>query len=216
MNRQLALLVVVTLIVLVSGCTTASDTQPSAEPATGSLAISSTPPGSEIYLDGAYRGITPLTIPDVQIGSHTLEVRNPEYTSWSTSVDIQAGSNVSLNATLVPVAVPTTIPTTVPTAIPTPELPSVVGCWKMEFFKGGATHAYLLELQPGGTGELSSGSVSVEITWSYDPHSDVVEFSHPSIRDPAETINYVFDYNESTDTLTDRNNPSIFYVRERC
>jgi hypothetical protein len=216
MNRQLALLVVVTLIVLVSGCTTTPGAQSSAEPATGSLAISSTPPGSEIYLDGAYRGITPLTIPDVQIGSHTLEVRNPEYTSWSTSIEIQAGSNVSLNAALVPVVVPTTIPTTVPTAIPSPNLPPVVGCWKMEFFKGGATHAYLLELQPGGTGELSSGSVSVDITWSYDPRSDVVEFSHPGIHDPADTADYVFDYDGSADTLTDRNNPSIFYVREAC
>ena len=76
MYRKLSLIFVVALLVLVSGCTT---TLPRALPSegatTGSLDISSIPQGSEIYVDGVYKGTTPLVLSDVTSGSHILELR---------------------------------------------------------------------------------------------------------------------------------------------
>ncbi len=177
MYRKMVLLILILLLVISSGCTTSSNTQTTDETTTGSLTISSSPPGSEIYLDGVYRGTTPLTISDVPEGFHTLELQCHGYSSWSTSVEINGGTELSMNATLAPIVVPTTIPTTVPTTMPTPTPDSnpILGCWKMEFSKGGGIHAYILELQSGGSGRYSfDESVSVEITWSQDPNSAVV------------------------------------------
>jgi hypothetical protein len=38
----------------------------------GSLYSTSVPLGADIYLDGSYRGLTPLAIQNVSIGSHSV------------------------------------------------------------------------------------------------------------------------------------------------
>ena len=42
--------------------------------ATGGLQVSSTPPGAQVLLDGKVRGVTPLTLTDVSVGRHTIEL----------------------------------------------------------------------------------------------------------------------------------------------
>ena len=59
----------------------------------GTLQFTSSPSGAEVYLDHQYRGSTPCTIPDVELGSHTLEFRSSGYESWSTNITVSQGSS---------------------------------------------------------------------------------------------------------------------------
>jgi hypothetical protein len=228
MNRKLTLLSVVALLVLVSGCTTTGlrDLPPEGA-ATGALTISSTPPGSEIYLDGVYMGTTPTTIPDVAGGSHILELRYRDYTPWSKSLEIRGGTTSYVDATLSPVTVttplpttnpptspttnPTTLQTTVHTTVPatTPEPKTIAGCWKVEHTIGNATEAYIYDLQEGGNGWIygtyttaaRSESMSEEIRWSVDPVSAVVTIVEANPKDPADPDKWVLTYDEYADIL---------------
>ena len=198
---QKLVLAVIFLFVIASGCITSPDTPP----ATGSLAISSDPPGSEIYLDGVYRGTTPSTIPDLPAGTHTLELRYRGYSSWSASVEIIGGEKLSMTATLDPIVVPTVIPTTVPTPTPTPEPDPLLGCWEMKVDKGGGG-AYILELQSGGLGRLSAisstGSKSISIDWYQDPGSTTIYVSGINPWSSDGFLEMEFEYNKNADVLT--------------
>jgi hypothetical protein len=229
MYRELLLLFVITLLVITSGCTTTiPNTQPSVQPTTGSLNISSTPQGSEIYLDGVYRGTTPSTIPDVPNGSHYLELRYREYNSWSKSVEIQGGNTSYVDATLSPIVTQTSVPTTEPTARPTTPVPKTVGgCWKFEHSTGNTTFAYIYELKSSGTGWMYGTKTSPtktesmtpeSITWSIDPHSAVVTILEANPRDPADPDTWVLTYDENADILDGGEKGQVFmiYVRVPC
>ena len=71
-----------------------------ATPTTGSISVSSAPSGADMYLDGAYKGTTPATIPDVPPGSHTLKLEKYGYKEWLTSVHITSGVTESITAHL--------------------------------------------------------------------------------------------------------------------
>jgi hypothetical protein len=70
---------------------------------TGTLQISSDPLGANIFLDNVCRGITPLTISTVEGGSHTLVLRLPGYTDYSSPVTINPGQVLQVKADLSPV-----------------------------------------------------------------------------------------------------------------
>ncbi len=67
---------------------------------TGSISISSTPSGAEIYLDGAYKGTTPLSISGVTAGSHTIKLVKSGYNEYITSVYVEATKTATLFASL--------------------------------------------------------------------------------------------------------------------
>jgi hypothetical protein len=67
---------------------------------TGSLYVISTPSGSNIYLDAAYKGTTPLTISNIASGTHILEVDHAGYYDWKSTVDVPAGGTRTIDATL--------------------------------------------------------------------------------------------------------------------
>jgi phage replication-related protein YjqB (UPF0714/DUF867 family) len=69
-------------------------------PTTGSARIQSVPTGADIYLDGLYRGSTPLVISNLATGSHTVLLRRAGYQEYSTSIAINAGSTTELRPTL--------------------------------------------------------------------------------------------------------------------
>jgi hypothetical protein len=98
------------LSVFLCGCTTAPVEK------TGAITITSSPPGAEVYLNNEYRGTTPNTLNAVPAGNHTIEIREPGYVNWSTSIVVTSGSTASVSPSLVPVAV--SIPTTAPTVTP--------------------------------------------------------------------------------------------------
>lgn len=62
-------------------------------PPTGSLNIYSSPTGADIYLDGSYQGVTPLTISDIPVGSHTITAKKTGYDDLSKTVTVQAGTS---------------------------------------------------------------------------------------------------------------------------
>jgi hypothetical protein len=68
----------------------------------GSLNLYSTPPGADIYLDGSFRGQTPITINDISAGDHTLEATKTDYQLLSQTVTVISDSTSTLDLTLVP------------------------------------------------------------------------------------------------------------------
>jgi len=55
---------------------------------TGRLKISSDPTGAEWYLDGAYVGLTPDILRDVEKGSHKISVNKSGYQKWTTTATV--------------------------------------------------------------------------------------------------------------------------------
>jgi hypothetical protein len=74
----------------------------------GSVTVLSTPSGSSIYLDGEYEGRTPVTLSDIQPGTHTIELDAAGYYDWKTVVSVTGGSSQVVTATLSPIPVATT------------------------------------------------------------------------------------------------------------
>jgi len=66
----------------------------------GDISISTTPSGALIYLDDAYKGVTPVIIKDVLPGSHTIKLTFNEYDDWTTIIDVVEGSTNTISATL--------------------------------------------------------------------------------------------------------------------
>jgi PKD repeat protein len=58
---------------------------------TGSLVVITDPPGAEIYLDGNFKGLSPVTIQGLSAGLHTILLTMQEYTDNSTTIIITAG-----------------------------------------------------------------------------------------------------------------------------
>ena len=88
---------IVIIFVFLSGCLSGPDSQKN------TINLTSSPSGSEVYLDNQYKGATPVTIPDVGLGSHTLEYRHSGYQSWSTAITVSPGSS-NYYAALVPLS----------------------------------------------------------------------------------------------------------------
>ncbi|WP_094227363.1 PEGA domain-containing protein [Methanolobus psychrotolerans] len=66
----------------------------------GQIAVSTTPPDVDIYLDGKYVGRSPMTISSVMKGKHTVLLKKDGYNDLSTSVDVTADSQSSLSKEL--------------------------------------------------------------------------------------------------------------------
>jgi len=76
-------------------------------PATGGLSISSTPSGANVYVDNAFRGITPLSMTDISSGSHTLLIQLAGYQDYVSTVQVNKGATNTVAAALSPVTTPT-------------------------------------------------------------------------------------------------------------
>lgn len=72
---------------------------------TGSIGVSSSPPGAVARLDGGQTLVTPGTFQHVVPGTHTVEIALAGYYPFSTSVNVPAGGASSVSASLTPVQV---------------------------------------------------------------------------------------------------------------
>ncbi|MDD1681302.1 MAG: PEGA domain-containing protein, partial [Methanoregula sp.] len=81
------ILILIAVCILLAGCVTS----PPAEK--GTLKLTSSPAGAEIYLDSQYRGTTPSTISDVDPGNHTLEFRSNGYKIWKSVITVPSGTS---------------------------------------------------------------------------------------------------------------------------
>jgi hypothetical protein len=59
---------------------------------TGGIAITSAPQGANVYLEGTYKGVTPLTLQDVPAGTHALLITMKGYDDQQRSITVTAGS----------------------------------------------------------------------------------------------------------------------------
>ncbi len=66
------------------------------------LSVQSDPSGSEIWVDGKYKGITPLRLSKIAPGSYQLEMRLEGYENYTRDLDLVAGNNPRISAELKP------------------------------------------------------------------------------------------------------------------
>jgi PEGA domain len=88
---------------------------PTPTPAIGSIYVTSSPYGVDVYLDNAYKGFTPLTIDGIPNGIHTVLLRRDGYEESSRTV-VVTGNAKSISVTLAPLTTSTTTATTTATA----------------------------------------------------------------------------------------------------
>ncbi len=71
---------------------------------TGDLLIASKPKQAQLWVDGIYRGTTPLKVSDLPIGDHRLTVRAPGMTAERRFVTVNAAKPEKVKVTLKPAA----------------------------------------------------------------------------------------------------------------
>ncbi len=74
---------------------------PAAAPAdaTGTVNVTSTPDGADVYVDGQFYGNAPATV-KLKPGKHTIAVKMAGYKGWSRELTTDAGSDARLSAGL--------------------------------------------------------------------------------------------------------------------
>jgi hypothetical protein len=102
-------------------------TSPTFTPGTGTLQVSSSPTGAQVFLDNVYVGITPITIPQVTAGSHTVLLKLSGYEDWQVTAQVASGQTTPVTATLVPAT------TTQPTQGPLPGVLALVALVAIAF-----------------------------------------------------------------------------------
>jgi hypothetical protein len=77
---------------------------------TGQIIVASTPAGAELFLDNAFRGVTPVTLSDIPAGSHVVMARQAGYTDASQTVTVTGGQNTPVALGLAEIPVTTKAP----------------------------------------------------------------------------------------------------------
>lgn len=67
---------------------------------TGSLYIDTRPSGAQVTIDGRLMGTTPMRVPDVAPGSHTIRLDLAGHKSMTTTVVVRAGQQVPVRVSL--------------------------------------------------------------------------------------------------------------------
>jgi len=83
----------------------------SVKPTTASAEINSQPSGADVYINNAYKGVTPLSFENVPIDAtktYNIELRLEGYKPYTSSGSVSPGQNVVIDAALTPLAQPTT------------------------------------------------------------------------------------------------------------
>jgi len=84
---------------------------PVQNPTTGGISVISAPSQAEVYLNNAFRGLTPITLDSLTPGSYTVLVKLSGYQDWQATQQVTAGQTAQISATLIPVSQPTSTPT---------------------------------------------------------------------------------------------------------
>jgi hypothetical protein len=89
---------------------TPSGPSPAPVPADGSLSIASTPAGADVYVDNIYRGFTPVTLPQIDPGQHTVKLQMSGYLDYVITAAVASGQTTPVTVTLVSAPAPTPTP----------------------------------------------------------------------------------------------------------
>ena len=80
---------------------------PVQNPTTGGVSIISAPSDAEVYLNNAFKGLTPITLDSLAPGSYTVILKLSGYQDWQSTAQITAGQTAQISATLIPAGTPT-------------------------------------------------------------------------------------------------------------
>ena len=69
---------------------------------TGDAVIDSSPAGAQVYIDGSYRGITPLSLKGISSGQHTLLLELTGYANFSGALAVSPGKVFKSTTKLIP------------------------------------------------------------------------------------------------------------------
>jgi hypothetical protein len=181
---------------LLAGCITG-------EPAEkGTLQLTSSPTGAEIYLDNQYRGTTPGTISGVEPGSHTLEFRLKGYKSWKSVITVSSGTaNYVAAMSVLPGTEPQTdtspVATEEPIALTLQVSRDRIIIGDSVAFSGLATGTNSVSLTIFGPGKYSNGvvlesvkpDVAGEWTYTWNPGTKIQSGSYTIIAaDAGKTV----------------------------
>ena len=67
---------------------------------TGTLSVSSTPAGANVFIDNVLRGVTPITLADIQTGDHQILLRLNGYQDYTVTQLVNAGATNTITTTL--------------------------------------------------------------------------------------------------------------------
>ena len=67
-------------------------------PIYGSLSVESVPMEADVFVDGKFKGKTPIAFNDIIIGNRTVEVKLQGYIPWKKTVNVKEGSSVDIPA----------------------------------------------------------------------------------------------------------------------
>jgi hypothetical protein len=62
--------------------------------------VDTRPPGAQVFVDGQPSGTTPALVSNVAPGQHTVRIERDGYQAWSSSVDVRAGAQTRVTASL--------------------------------------------------------------------------------------------------------------------
>ena len=85
-----------------TGPTAAEPLSPPASTYGGSLAVSSSPPGAQVFVNGAQVGVTPLLLSNLAAGSRVVRLELAGHERWSSAVRIIASEETKVDARLRP------------------------------------------------------------------------------------------------------------------
>ena len=66
----------------------------------GIVNVTSTPSGAEVHMDALYRGVTPISIENVDPGQHSILIRKTGYKDYNKTITVEAGVVTTVAATL--------------------------------------------------------------------------------------------------------------------
>ena len=92
-----------TVTVTAGATTVVSITLTPVPPPTGTVAVESDPTGANVYLDGESKGLTPVTITNVEPGARVVMLEKSGYNIWQEYAYVIAGATTTVIATLTPV-----------------------------------------------------------------------------------------------------------------
>jgi hypothetical protein len=80
---------------------------PTPVPATGTIEVTSTPTGAEIYVDNLFKGYTPASLTGIAAGQHEVLLRYTGYVDYTQSVLVGSGQTTPLTVAMQPAPAPT-------------------------------------------------------------------------------------------------------------
>jgi hypothetical protein len=84
---------------------------PVQNPTTGGISVISAPSQAQVYLNNAYKGLTPITLDSLTPGSYAILVKLSGYQEWQATQQVTTGQTAQISATLIPETATTPTPT---------------------------------------------------------------------------------------------------------